>query len=191
MNQDEDWSPADHSYSIAVCEAQWAFRTAGLCVMRMRDLQDYRVGFGSHQIDARQLIKALRDLLTAEQLEQTALEELGMDPAVGAALAAARERFEKTFAGVKDMRDALIHFEDWSRGTGHGPQAQARKAGMAPRDVARESWGFGYDPQTDLITFGKNVLDVSQVEQASYELSNAIYMAARAVDAATRALADA
>lgn len=73
-----------------------------------------------------------------------------------------------------------------SRGGGRGPQRQAVKDGDDKRDVARLHWGFGYDPQADAITFGTHTLNVGLVETAAYELANAIYLAARHIDAFNR-----
>lgn len=180
----DDWSPADNPYAIAVSEAQWWQRTAQLAVLRLRDDDDRRIAwFSSPQIDARQLVFALRQLLNAERLEQVALTALGMDPAVGAALAAARQRFVDALPGVKHMRDALMHFDEWSRGEGKfGPQKQRRDAGAALRDVAREYWGFGYDPSKGAISLGPYTIDVDTADRAAAELSHAIYLAAHEVD---------
>ena len=69
-----DWSPADNPYAIAVSEAQWWQRAVQLAVLRMRGGDDSRIAwFSSRQIDARQLVFALRQLLAAEQLEQAVL----------------------------------------------------------------------------------------------------------------------
>lgn len=181
----DDWSPADNPYAIAVSEAQWWQRTAALAVRRIHAGDDEGGGpfFDSRQIDARQLCISLRQLLMAEKLEQIALKDLGIDPAAGLALAQARERFEAALPGIKHMRDGLTHFEDWSRGEGFGPQRERVKAGDAPRDVARDFWGFAYDPQADTVTMGPYRINVSAVEQAAGELSLAIYLAAHEVDA--------
>lgn len=119
----------------------------------------------------------LHQLLTAEQLEQTALEEPGIDSVVGAALAQARQRFENALPGVKDMRDALMHFDEWSRGEGRGPQATRRKAGDALRDIARDYWPFGYDSTAGTVSFGPYVIDVDSAERAATELTFAIWVA--------------
>src|SRR4051812_46229635 len=119
----EDWSPADNPYAIAVSEAQWWRECVRLAVLRMRRVETERLGaFSPRQIDARQLVFALRQLLAAEKLEQFALKELDIDEAVRDALTAARRRFESALPGIKDMRDGLMHFEAWSRGMGYGPQ---------------------------------------------------------------------
>ena len=151
-----DWSPADHPYAIAVSEAQWWMRTAKLAVLRIRDEdEDRRVGFSSRQIDARQLVFALRQLLAAEELEQRALKDLGRAATLGVALVRARREFEQALPDIKNMRDGLMHFEDWARGRGRfGPQKAAREKGVAERDVARMFWGFGYDPITGMVSFG-------------------------------------
>lgn len=179
----DDWSPADNPYAIAVSEAQWWQRAVQLAVFRIRGDDDDRIAwFSSRQIDARQLVFALRQLLAAEQLEQVALKALGMDPAAGQELAKARKRFEEAIPGVKDMRDALMHFEDWSRGMGRGPQRDRHEAGEALRDVARFFWGFGYDPSAGSVSLGPYVIDVGTADRAAAELCRAIYMAAREVD---------
>lgn len=186
-HDNDDWSPADFPYSIAVTESQFAWRGAALTVMRMHDPNvDRRTGFDSRQLDARTLIGQLHQLLKCEELEQHALAALGIAPAAGLVLAAERDRFEQKLPGLKEMRDAQQHFDEWSRGQGRGPQRQAVLAGADVRDVARLHWGFGYDPQTDMITFGTHTLNVALVERAAYEMANAIYMAAREVDAFNR-----
>jgi hypothetical protein len=127
-------------------------------------------------------VLALRQILAAGKLEQLALEELGIDPRVGAELAKARQQFEEALPGVKHMRDALTHFDEWSRGKGYGPQSRQVKAGVALRDVARDFWGFGYDPTAEIVSMGPYKIEVTAAAKAARELSWAIYMAARAVD---------
>jgi hypothetical protein len=180
---DNDWSPADYPYAIAVSESQWLRATVALTVERMHG-DDIHVGwFSSRQIDARTLAVALRQLLAAEKLEQIALKELGIDPAVGAALRQARLRFEDALPDIKHVRDGITHFEDWSRGQGQGPQRVARDAGAVPREVARDHWSFGYDPVIDNVTMGPYTFSVAAALPATAELCDAIYAAACAVDA--------
>jgi len=172
----QDWSPADNPYAIAVSEAQWWRNAARLAVLRMRDDDDRRIAwFSSRQIDARQLICALRQLLAAEQLEQVALAALGIDPAVSQALTEARARFEQALPDIKHMRDALVHFDEWSRGAGkYGPQRKARDAGAALRDVAREYWSFGYDPSAGTVSLGPFRIHIDAADRAARELCHAI-----------------
>jgi len=179
----DDWSPADNPYAIAVSEAQWWLRTAKLAILRIRDgEEDLRVGFSSRQIDARQLVFALRQLLTAEDLEQRALTDLGLGSTAGATLTLARERFERALPDIKNMRDGLMHVEEWARGTGRGPQRDQRRAGVAERDVARMFWGFRFDPNIGTVFFGPYAIDVEVAERAAGELARAIYLAALEVD---------
>ncbi|MFC1435313.1 hypothetical protein ACEZDB_32205 [Streptacidiphilus sp. N1-3] len=183
MNTEDDWSPADNPYAIAVSEGQWWQRAAILAVRRMRDEDDSLGGFSTHQIDARSLVFALRQILTAVELERTALKELGIPMAVRDELVRARDRFTAAFPGITEMRDGLTHFDEWSRGTGKGPQKKRHEeTNEALRDVARHFWGFGYDPQTGVVSMGPYRLDLSKVEKAATEMSHAIYMAAHAVD---------
>lgn len=180
----DDWSPADNPYAIAVSEAQWWKESARLAITRMCRNDDVRIGwFDARQIDARQLVFALRQLLSAEKLEQFALKELSIDPAVRDTLKKARLRFEQALPGIKEMRDGLMHFEDWSRGMGKfGPQAKRRDVGDLPRDIARDFWGFGFDPSAGAVSFGPYTINIDTAEQAASEFSQAIYMAAREVD---------
>jgi len=179
----DDWSPADHPYSIAVSEAQWWQRAAELTILRLRDDDDGRIAwFSSRQIDARQLVLALRQLLNAERLEQVALSARGIGPEVITELAKARQRFEDALPGIKQMRDALTHFDEWSRGEGFGAQKRRRDSGAALRDVAREYWGFGYDPGAGTITLGPYTINVDTADRAAAELSHAIYLAAHELD---------
>lgn len=179
----DDWSPADNPYAIAVSEAQWWKESARLAIQRMRTNDDsgFR-GFSSQQIDARQLVFALRQLLSAEKLEQFALKELGIEQSVQDLLTQARKHFENALPGIKDMRDGLMHFEDWSRGMGHGPQAKRRQAGDLPRDIARDFSRFGFDPDAGTVTSGPYTFSIDMAERAVHEFAWAIYMAAREVD---------
>jgi hypothetical protein len=183
-----DWSPADNPHAIAISEAQWWQRAVQLAVLRLRDPDDPRISwFSSRQIDARQLVFALRQILNAERLVAVALEAPGVDTAAHDALAHARQRFEDALPGIKDMRDALMHFDEWSRGEGRGPQKDRRNAGEALRDVAREYWGFGYDPNVGTVSLGPYTIQVDAADQAAKDLSWAIYQAAREVDQADAA----
>lgn len=182
--QPDDWSPADNPYAIAVSEAQWGLSTVELALLRIeRGEEDWNSWFSSVQIDARQVVHGLRHIMTAEHLEQMALNELAIDSSVGNALAQARQHFEETLPGIKDMRDALTHFEDWSRGQGRfGPQKKLRDAGKDLRDIARTFSGFGCDPASGTITLGPYTIHVETARQAAHELCQAICTAAHDVD---------
>lgn len=183
MTSSGDWSPADNPYAIAVSQAQLWRDVVRLTILRMRGPDDRRAGlFSSRQLDAHVLVMTLRQLLVAEQLEQAALKELHVDTRVGEALAQARTQFDDALPGVKDMRDALMHFDQWTRGMGWGPQRRRVKAGEALRDVARDYSSFGYDPETATISFGPYEIHIDLAEKAALGLCEAIYMAARAVD---------
>jgi hypothetical protein len=180
-----DWSPADNPHAIAISEAQWWQRAVHLAVLRLQEPDDQRISwFSSRQIDARQLVFALRQILIAERLVAAAMKTRGVDAAAHDALAHARQRFEDALPGIKYMRDALTHFDHWSRGAGHGPQKDRRDAGEALRDVAREYWGFGYDPTVGTVSLGPYTIQVERADQAAKDLSWAIYQAAREVDQA-------
>lgn len=197
----DDWSPADNPYAIAVSQSRLWRDVVLMTIVRMRDEDDRRLGlFSSRQLDAHVLVMTLRQLLTAEQLEQLALKELGIDPVVRHALTRARENFEDALPGIKHMRDALMHFDEWLRGTGRGPQQKRIEAGEALRDVARDYASFRYESDTGTISFGPYTIQIDTAEVATVQLSDAIYAAAHEVDKAqtahlrdrsTRALTDA
>lgn len=125
---------------------------------------------------------ALRQLLTAVRLEQVAIEELGLDPSVNQELQTARLRFQKELPGIQDMRDALTHFDEWSRGLGRGPQKALRDKGHTVREVARLHWGFGYEPGSHTVRLGPHRFAVETATQAAAELCASIYAAAHQVD---------
>lgn len=180
---DSDWSPADNPYAIAVSEGQWWLSTINLTASRLDDPVDPRSGpVGSRQVDARLLVVALAQTLNAERLEQHALLQLGADPAIGLQLAAARERFLSAVPGIQEMRNALVHFDDWARGEGRGRQRAAKAAGTSQRDVARDSWGFAYDARARCIRLGLAHIDVDTAVRAARDLYRAIYAAATEVD---------
>lgn len=177
------WSPADHPYAIAVSEAQWWLRCVLLNGARIHDGDDHRsLGFSSRQIDARQLVFALCQVLRAEDLQQAALHVLGMDDTVVDQLSAARARFEAAVPDIQQMRNALTHFDEWARGTGSGPQKKDVAAGMTHREVASKYWRFDYDPGSDIITVGPYAIHVATALDATRALAYAVAMAARAVD---------
>ncbi|MFF2041907.1 hypothetical protein ACFVVX_15880 [Kitasatospora sp. NPDC058170] len=180
----DDWSPADNPHAIAVSEATWWNAAVALTVRRMCEQPTQVRSFDSQQIDARTLVTALRNLLTAADLQKAALTELGTDHTAADELTAARSRFEAALPGLKEMRDGLTHFEDWARGTGRGAQAAARRAGQSEREVARDFWSFQFDPATDTVAMGPFIIQVTAAETAAEQLHGAIYTAARAIDAA-------
>jgi hypothetical protein len=166
-----------------VSEAQWWLRSAQLAGRRIHDGDDPRSSvFSSRQIDARQLIVALWQLLMAEKLQQVALRALQIDRDVYADLSRARQRSEQAMPGIKHVRDALMHFDEWARGEGGGPQRKDVRAGKALRDVAGLYWGFSYNPAADTITLGPYVIHVDTAVSAAAALADGIYQAARAVD---------
>lgn len=179
----DDWSPADHPYAIASSQAQWWLSAVRLAAARLKDSDDARSGpMSSDQLDARTLVLALPQLLKAEGLEHFALKELGMDPSVGQALIKAKARYLAELPGIEHMRNSLIHFDEWARGAGLGPQKLDIKAGRAPRDVARDYWAFGYDRSAGAISCGPYRIEVDVAVRAAVELASSIYTAAKAVD---------
>ena len=79
-NLTDGWSPADNPYAIASSEASWWRATVALAVGRMHGNEDLTTAWlSSRQVDARTLINALRQLLTAVKLERGALTDLSMD----------------------------------------------------------------------------------------------------------------
>lgn len=183
----EDWSPADHPYAIAVSEARWWLSTVQVAAGRLDDGDDVRAfPMSSRQIDARHLVLALSQLLKAEHLEQLALDELQMDSAVKNALREVRSAYLEALPGLLEMRNALTHFEDWSRGQGHGPQRLLISGGQKQRDVARDYWGFGYDASIRIVRLGPYRIEIDGAVRAATHLHRAIYAAARAVDERTR-----
>lgn len=178
-----DWSPADHPYAIAVSEAQWWIHAVDLAITRLRVAQDgWRRAFSSRQIDARQLVLALVQVRTAETLMQRALKDLDLPTAVSEELSSALRRFDTALPGIVWMRNALTHFEDWSRGLGRGPQRERTANGEELRDIARAFSGFAYDLETDTITFGPDTFPIDAAGDAAHELVRAINAAAAQVD---------
>jgi len=171
---DSNWSPAHHPEAIAVSEGQWAVWTVDLCVRRIREGRD-----PERQIDARQLAVALRQVLTAAVMAQKVVADL--DPAAHAALGVAIERFRQQVPAV-EVRDVLIHFEDYALGLGYRQKQIAKVAG--PAEAARQSWGGGYDPATDQFNLGTHRIDVEAARNEAHRLFDATYLAAKAVDAA-------
>lgn len=136
----------------------------------------------SQQVDARNLVFALVQLLAAERLEQVALCDLGVESEIGEELAAARGRFLAALPGIQDMRNALTHFDEWAVGYGRGPQHRSVAGGSDRRDVAGAFWGFGYDPGEQAVRLGPFKISVSSALRAATNLERAIGVAAIEVD---------
>ncbi len=118
----------------------------------------------------------------AEKLQQTALRELKMELAVIAELSRARVAFDEAVPGLQQMRNGLLHFDQWTRGVGEGPQKKEVKAGADPRLVASKYSRFGYDPANDEVEFGPYSFRVATAVEAAKDLVRAIHRAAQAVD---------
>jgi hypothetical protein len=177
------WSPADNPYAIAVSQSAWWRSAVQLAIGRLDDDPDRRAApFSSRQIDARNLVLALVQLLSAETLEERALVDLGMDPTVCQVLAQARARFLEALPGIQQMRNALTHFEDWSLGRGHYQQKLSAADGSSPRDLAAYFWGFSYNKDERSIRMGPHTIDVDGAARAADDLHWAIYDAAQEVD---------
>jgi hypothetical protein len=183
LPSDVEWSPADDPYSIAVSEAWWWRNAVRLAIRRMNTAPDATADLlGAQQIDARNLIFALVQLLAAEHLEQKALTELGMDGVVGQVLARAREQYLEALPGIQDMRNAITHFDEWAMGQGHGLQRREVDGGASRRDVAGHFWGLGYHAGEQVVRLGPFTIAVDRADSAARDLQMAIYAAAQAVD---------
>ena len=183
LPSDIEWSPSDNPYAIAVSEAGWWRRAVTLAICRLDESTDKRARMlGAQQIDARNLVFALVQLLAAERLEQRALSELGMDAAVGDALAGARDEYLEALPGIQEMRNAITHFDEWGMGEGRGLQKRRVDEGASRREVAGHFWGLGYHPDERVVRLGPFTIDVSRAESAARDLDRAIYTAAHAVD---------
>ena len=178
-----DWSPADHPYAIAVSESAWWRSAVKLAVGRLDDPVDQRAApFSSKQIDARNLVFALVQLLAAEHLEQKALLDLSIDAVVGDVLSQARDRYLQALPGIQEMRNALTHFDDWAMGRGRGPQRAGVTEGSEVRDVAGHYWGFSYHHDERVVRLGPFKIEVAKAAPAALDLAQAIYAAACEVD---------
>lgn len=172
----DTWSPADNPYAIAVSEGQWWMWTAELCARRIREGRD-----PDRQIDTRQFIMALRQLLYAAEMEKREVQHL--DPAVLQALGEARQHFDQSVPGLTDARNVLVHFDEYARGEGK-LQHKLRKQGVDAATAARQFWTFGYDPATGSVQVGPYEINIEQARLQARQLFRAIYTAAQAVDAA-------
>lgn len=83
---------------------------------------------------------------------------------------------------LRYIRNGLVHFEDWTRGKGTGPQRTDVAAGLTPREVASKYSRFGYDPATDMITSGPYSFHVTSAFEAARVLTDAIVQAVFVVD---------
>lgn len=177
-----DWSPADHPYAIGLSQSFRWLALVRLTIRRMR-ADDQRIGpFSSHQLDAETLVWSLHQLTVAAKLELAALKDLHVGAEISEPLRTAQDEFYAGLKGIKEIRDAQAHFDQWSRGEGYGSQKGRTKAGEMPRDVARDYWPFGYDPKTCIVTAGPYTIRLQEAEQRAQDLCDAIWAAAQKVD---------
>lgn len=179
-----EWSPADNPHAIAVSEATWWRCAVNLSVARLDDANDQRAApCSSQQIDARNLVLALVQLLAAEQLvEQKALRGFGINPTVAEVLCQARGRYLQVLPDIQAMRNALVHFNEWAVGEGRGLQKDGVRAGSEPRDVSGHYWAFGYHHEERVVVLGPLKIEVANAAPAAADLAGAIYTAACEVD---------
>lgn len=171
---DQSWSPADNPYAIAVSEGWWWLQAVNLCADRIQEGDD-----PNRQVDARLLILALRLLEQAAAMEAAAIDEEAQ-AAVWSHLEQARTRFNQLVPGMRDARNVLTHFDEYSRGQGRLQQDYRDHAA-----AARCYSVGGYDPANGKVVVGPHQIDVSQARAQAHELFTALYAAARAVDPST------
>lgn len=171
------WSPANNPYSIAVSEAYWALGAVHLCARRIRDGND-----PARQIDARQCIIALAQLLLAARMEKKSILELdlGLDDAMRE-LTEAIDRFQEQLPDVVNARNQLMHFDEYATGIGVR-QRPLIAGGIEKTEVARQFWGGGYDPDTGIFREGLYEIHIEKAAGEARRLNSAIGAAARAVD---------
>ncbi len=110
------------------------------------------------------------------------LRDLGVLAAVGDALSEARERYPRGLPGIQDMRNALMHFDDWAMGRGRGPQKAGVITGSEPRDVAGHFWGFGYHQDQRVVRLGPFRIGLAMAAPAELDVAETIDAGAHEVD---------
>lgn len=174
----DNWSPAENPYAIAVSQSWWALHSLLLFAEAARS------GFGhEQQIYARQVFGQLRLLRLCATLQAGEIERLGIGEADRERLARAIEEFDSATPGAKSARDMVEHFDDYARGKGLLQRREIRENGLSVYEAAALYWGGGYDPTTEQITEGPIVIHVPSAIAASEALHLAIYAAGKAVDA--------
>lgn len=150
-----EWSPLDAPEAIALSEAhQWV--SAAKLSARLMTKED---AGSAAQLHARLFVLALAQLSTAVKLEHEAMALVGLER-LAPELAEAESRFIGAAPSLRNMRDALTHFDEWSRGAStRRAQAQMRKA-STPRDVAAHTASFGYHSARGTVELGPYVLEI-------------------------------
>lgn len=178
-----EWSPADRPEASAVSEARAWCEAVTLCVNRLSASgHDQATRRNAEQLDARFLVLALAQLLTAEKLARTALVDVEAATAVRSSLSAALARYEVALPHIQEMRNALVHYDEWALGGGRGEQRAAIRGGVEARDVAAHFWTFVYDLDKRLVKLGPLVIEVDLAVPAAREFVRAIYVAAKVAD---------
>jgi len=174
---EDNWSPAENPYAIAVSQSWWALHTLLLFAEKARS------GFGpEQQIYARQIFGQLRLLRLCATLQAKEIERLGVGDADRKRLDGAIEDFDNATPGAKSARDMLEHFDEYARGKGMLQRRAIREQGLSVYEAAALYWGGGYDATTEQITEGPIVIHLPSAVDASVALHQAIYLAGKAVD---------
>jgi hypothetical protein len=181
FEEEGQWSPARDPYAIAVSQSWWAMSAV---------VQFAADASGAHgpaqQIYARQILGHLRRLQRCGVMLAKELARLGIDQVHRDQLEDEIDLFEKAVPGAKSARDVLEHFDEYARGRGHLQRKAMNDLGIDVFEAAAMFWGGGYDPAADELTEGPFVIVVSRAVEASQRLHEAIYRAARALDASRR-----
>ncbi len=173
----DDWSPADNPYAIAVSQSWFAINSLVLFASKARE-----VGPGQ-QLYARQIFGQLRLLRLCAGLQAGELRRLGVGEVHRDRLARAIDAFDQATEGAIAARNMLEHFDEYARGQGKLQREAIKEQGMGLSEAAALYWGGGYDPTTEQLREGPFVIDVPVAVTASQALYLEIYVAGKAVDA--------
>lgn len=176
MPRPADWSPADHSYAIALSETQWTLWTVRLCARRIHEGRD-----PERQIHARQIVTALLRIERFAKMAQDACR--GVVPEAAHALGQAIEAFTTAVPGARHARDILEHYDAYS--VGKGQKQTLAASGNASRELARQFSRFGYDPSTDQIQTGPYQINVTDAATQARQLTAVVHTAVQAYDASS------
>jgi hypothetical protein len=174
---DNDWSPADNPYAIAVSQSWFAINSLTLFASKARS----ELG-PEQQIYARQIFGQLRLLRRCAGLQAGELKRLGVPDVHRDRLDQAIAAFDEATEGATDARNILEHFDEYARGKGKLQRKAIKDQGMGLSEAAALYWGGGYDPTTEQLSEGPFVIVVPDAVAASEALYQEIYVAGKAVD---------
>src|SRR5664280_509645 len=163
MAPGENWYPTDNPDAIALSHTQWWYWASQLTATRIKE------GSGlPQQIDARFYIVALHQLRSSASTLAMPLLDAPNRKILGIAIG----DFERQCSDLTLARDIIMHFDDYTAGTGNKQlKRQKTDPTLTPAVLSLQfATGIGYYPTEGQVCVGHISFDLDSAQQAAARL---------------------